>query len=1084
MAGRLYQRQNLLVRKYGARGLLFVFIFSLLFILSCYHSLIWYHPEKPGCAMSYMYQSYAKLKSFDSKHTRLASRYSLYLYRDAKYDGVPNEDFKPDGTPVIFIPGNAGSYRQVRSIASLAAEIAANPENNHTRLDFYTMDFQEDFSAFHGRTLLDQAEYVNDAIKYILQLYDKDSPDIPHPKSVIIIGHSMGGFIARSLVVLNNYIPESINTIVTLATPHIIPPLTFDSEMTGIYNRVNQYWAHSFSDSNIDRNPLSSVALVSIGGGKNDNMIQSDYISLSPIAASSNSFATLSTSIPGVWTSIDHLAIVWCHQCRTALVNSLFEIVDLNSPSKTKPLDQRMRIFAKYLLSGLEPYQYNTQPYDISSAQPIIIRADENSVHLSPSSKHNYYSPSKRLYLTPISKKGPNLSASLAHIFSDPDDGLSYLLCSSLSKEVYKSKNLQYDLDLSDAVGGAKDKLYNCSNIDKKYSVSIPYSRHDINDPFESGYIPNVGLKSFRYYLFNTSTDFGDYDYLGVMTPDELSKDTHQPLIAVNSDFRSTDVEISASNFKIWLGGVKVRLRPLEYVDISLKSATSGLVSYRVKINSKRSCELSTSKSGQGFTFFMRQYVLEPFESKWHVNIGDSTPLYVSFHGVSSPYVPYDSSSSDGKGNLHLQVFSPMFKEDDTENCGPVTVEIQVDAWASLANYVIRYRTLLVPFSLSIVSAVMLFQFLNYLKTSEIVSFSTGLKFLVKSLPFFIIPGFVFIHFFLSYEFIRDLLHIFILYPFLFFTKSKTIDYLPPFKQNDTFIGESQLELWFVGPIAYITSIGFVTLVYYLVIYPISRLGQFFASLDKNSFTGNQEIKNEKKNSYSLIIFATISAASTIFIFPYTLPLFFSLIYTLYCYGKATYYIHKKENGSPGLPYRKEKSDSSNDHQLFSSHALSCLYLIESLTIFLLLSVVPVGIPIFIAWIHQGIENSFFSPFSSHHNIIYLVPMAMAIITIKKLICFIIEEIPIRSIKKPISNQNQSSSSALPNPFPSSSSTLLIYPGVLILTFTLVFTLIFGFLHSYSLQYFSFLYTIYLFLIVHFNSKNPANGKSEINENK
>lgn len=116
-----------------------------------------------------------------------------------------------------------------------------------------------------------------------MKLYDKSDPDIPHPKSVIIIGHSMGGFIARSLVVLNNYLPESINTIVTLATPHTMPPLTFDSEMSRIYNQVNQYWAKSFSEESVNRNPLSSVALVSIGGGKLDNMIQSDYTLVSPL---------------------------------------------------------------------------------------------------------------------------------------------------------------------------------------------------------------------------------------------------------------------------------------------------------------------------------------------------------------------------------------------------------------------------------------------------------------------------------------------------------------------------------------------------------------------------------------------------------------------------------------------------------------------------------------------------------------------------------------------------------------------------------------------------------------------------------
>ena len=83
------------------------------------------------------------------------------------------------GVPVLFIPGNAGSYKQVRSLAAEAAHywnqnIRPNPDaadEGKVALDFFTVDFNEDLTAFHGQTLLDQAEYLNDAVAYILSLY-------------------------------------------------------------------------------------------------------------------------------------------------------------------------------------------------------------------------------------------------------------------------------------------------------------------------------------------------------------------------------------------------------------------------------------------------------------------------------------------------------------------------------------------------------------------------------------------------------------------------------------------------------------------------------------------------------------------------------------------------------------------------------------------------------------------------------------------------------------------------------------------------------------------------------------------------
>lgn len=116
-------------------------------------------------------------------------------------------------------------------------------------------------------------------------------------------------------------------------------------------------------------------------------------------------------------------------------------------------------------------------------------------------------------------------------------------MCNPISTEHYNSNGLQFALDISSQ--GSKEIYYNCSEISPDSSVSVPYSRFDTNEPFESGYVPNIGLKSANYYLFNATRDLDAYSYIAALTPESTS--TKEPLIAINSDFTSTDVEISAS---------------------------------------------------------------------------------------------------------------------------------------------------------------------------------------------------------------------------------------------------------------------------------------------------------------------------------------------------------------------------------------------------------------------------------------------------------------------------------------------------------------------------------------------------------
>jgi hypothetical protein len=59
-------------------------------LIAIIHSFSSRQLDAKGCRMSYMRPSFAKLSDFDTEHTRFASKYSVYLYRE----GMVDEDTK------------------------------------------------------------------------------------------------------------------------------------------------------------------------------------------------------------------------------------------------------------------------------------------------------------------------------------------------------------------------------------------------------------------------------------------------------------------------------------------------------------------------------------------------------------------------------------------------------------------------------------------------------------------------------------------------------------------------------------------------------------------------------------------------------------------------------------------------------------------------------------------------------------------------------------------------------------------------------------------------------------------------------
>lgn len=260
------------------------------------------------CRMSRMWPSY--VLHHPNSPSGLVQKYSLYLYQENEPSNRPWEEPKRTRRrrPAIFVPGNAASYGQIRSVASWShrnykdRSAGGDPASQVWSTDWWTLDFNEDFSAFHAPTLEAQAFFLNEVISYIVAYYQDEGLD-----SIPILAHSMGGVVARlALTLPNQHDLRPVKTIITLSTPHTVPPAPMEAGLEEIYSRIEK--SRAATDLEI------RVLLVSLSGGVLDTQLPSELTYLS--SSSTHVLQGYTTNLPGLWSGVDHLAMMWCDQLR------------------------------------------------------------------------------------------------------------------------------------------------------------------------------------------------------------------------------------------------------------------------------------------------------------------------------------------------------------------------------------------------------------------------------------------------------------------------------------------------------------------------------------------------------------------------------------------------------------------------------------------------------------------------------------------------------------------------------------------------------------------------------------------------
>uniref|UniRef100_A0A915NEH7 GPI inositol-deacylase n=1 Tax=Meloidogyne floridensis TaxID=298350 RepID=A0A915NEH7_9BILA len=238
------------------------------------------------CDMTFMWRRMQYMK-INAEH----ERYSLFLYGE----GIYAENFRQtnflNGLPILFVPGNAGSGRQVRSLGSLLQNKTERRMTNF-HFDVFAVDFNEELTAYNFDCIISQANFLVKAVNSIHLLYNQNPV-----QQIVIIGHSMGGIVIQYAMMLEDFVAERVAFIIGFAVPYSEPPFYFDKRFLSFYHQLNS------------NKSLNLPKVISINGGIKDEFIDEDWTNAPFLALHSST-----NSLDRVWLDMDHKCILWCNQ--------------------------------------------------------------------------------------------------------------------------------------------------------------------------------------------------------------------------------------------------------------------------------------------------------------------------------------------------------------------------------------------------------------------------------------------------------------------------------------------------------------------------------------------------------------------------------------------------------------------------------------------------------------------------------------------------------------------------------------------------------------------------------------------------
>ncbi|KAJ9107049.1 hypothetical protein QFC19_002918 [Naganishia cerealis] len=630
--------------------------------------------------------------------------------------------------PVLFVPGNAGSFKQVRSIASSAAHqfheriavqgLRTDDEEGlidpakWKELDFFagkhlatvrksrcsssaslyhTADFNEEFSAFQSATLEDQSLYVACAIQYILDLYPVHNPA---SQSIILVGHSMGGIVCRHAVTRMEI--SQVSAIITMSTPHLIPPVTFERGMQAAYDRIEAFWHSAWYENRPAELSAKTSSpppiLVSICGGTADTQISSDSCALQPLeikaantpvpianSTDKGTFAVFTTGMEGIWTGVDHQAMVWCDQVRQTVATTLLDLSAVShnhSPAGGNTSRQKLtQVARRRFLGERYPQKLQKTAHDrvmINLQDALILTAE------SPTFRH----------------QGPGSALLVANV---PDNATHLQIIGDMR------------VNGAGRIGGSDMTIYlktwslddpaqtTFRELPLKVSRILPKSTpHKEPLSRELFPLPGEGVKDEDCMLYvEVKLEYPLSSEKQIVI--ELS-DTAKGAIAL----LEPDIATSAEN----------KWKPILQLHTYKSVSDNALILHELQLHRPARCTGSASTLFAPIIEHVSHANSATYESRLYPQAGETITIHT--HTSAAPFIK--ELSSDGKSRgITINLW-----QDPADGCGIQGVTIRTDWRRSLGLMVARYRMTFLAWTIGTASLVTMIQFRHYRLTGEL----------------------------------------------------------------------------------------------------------------------------------------------------------------------------------------------------------------------------------------------------------------------------------------------------------------------------------------------------------------------------
>ncbi|KGG52989.1 GPI inositol-deacylase [Mitosporidium daphniae] len=222
------------------------------------------------------------------------------------------------------------------------------------KFDYFCIDFAEELSAFSGQILERQVEYLTEIVKFLSGLYSS----IGNKQEIILIGHSMGGIVAKGAVYMDHQllahadVPSAVKMVITLNTPHARCLGALDRKFEDLFSKIHQsHLSKIVRIPNGDAGANVVPPLISFSPGTRDIIVPSE---LSIVEESDLQFTlnVMTSEMPLVWASMEHQMSVWNFPFIKAVhIGLIFGLQNEKLRNRKNP-----SLSSKALLSDLSTY--------------------------------------------------------------------------------------------------------------------------------------------------------------------------------------------------------------------------------------------------------------------------------------------------------------------------------------------------------------------------------------------------------------------------------------------------------------------------------------------------------------------------------------------------------------------------------------------------------------------------------------------------------------------------------------------------------------------------------------------------------